>query len=223
MRRVGGLSRALAILVGIAGVVSAIGGLVTPLAADRAADYLDGRATADEFREAYAPLALTQLLWFAATIAALVLTMVWMYRISANVRAYGRATFWAPLFAVFGWFLPPGVLYVIPFLMLRELWKASTPEGINDAEAWRRQPENPVLWAWWVMFGLVPIVFVFLQRDTLFGGNIGSTTTESLAEDIRDAGPLSLASGGVQLVAAILWILFVRQLAARHKTLTDER
>lgn len=222
VRPIRGVSRAVAILVGLGGVVSMVGGLVAPMAADRANEFLDGTATTDEFRDAYGPLAVAQALTLAVTLAAAILTMIWMYRISANVRAYGRSTFWAPLFAVFGWMLPP-ILFLIPFLMLRELWKASTPEGINDADAWKRQPENSMLWAWWIVFGVIPVGFAFVQRETLLGGNVGSTTTEALAEGIQDAGTLSVVSGAVQLVAAIIWILFVRQLAARHTTLTGER
>ena len=56
----------------------------------------------------------------------MVLVMIWMYRISANLRAFGMTTTWHPLFAIFGWFLPPVVLYVIPFLMLREQWTSQT-------------------------------------------------------------------------------------------------
>ena len=123
---------------------------------------------------------------------------------------------------VFGWVLPP-VLFVIPFLMLRELWKASTPEGVGgDPEGWKRQPENPTLWGWWAFFGVIPLVLAAIQINTLFGGGFGGDT-ESLAESIEDTGAWSLASGLVQLVAAIFWILFVRQLARRHTTLTSER
>ena len=222
MRPIRGLSRAVAILVGITGVISAIGGVISPAVADTAKDFLAGRASTDEFQDAYAPLAAIQAITLAATLAAGILTMIWMYRLSANVRAYGRATFWAPLFAIFGWFLPP-ILFIIPLLMLRELWKASTPEGINDAETWKRQPENPMLWAWWILFGLIPVGFAFFQRDALFGGGVGNASTESLAESIEDAGAFSALSGGVQLLAAVVWILFVRQLAARHTALTSER
>ena len=66
-----------------------------------------------------------------------------MYRIATNVRAFQRQTTWSPLFAIFGWMLPPFVLYVIPFLMLRELWKASDseqPRRSGELAVERRQP-----------------------------------------------------------------------------------
>ena len=55
--------------------------------------------------------------------------MIWMYRMAANHRALQRNGTWAPGWAIGGWFLPPGGLYIIPFLMFRELWKASDPNG----------------------------------------------------------------------------------------------
>lgn len=223
VRPILGVSKALTIMTGVAGVATLVGGLLTPLAAGKAGDFLAGRISETDFQDSYAPFALAQLVALAATLTAWILTMIWMYRISSNVRAYGRETTWHPLFGVFGWLLPPAVLYVIPVLMLREQWKASTPENINDPSGWRRQPENSVLWVWWVLYGLVPLGFLFAQRDTLFSRNFGSTTTESIAEDIENAGAFGLASGAAQFLAALAWIMFVRQLAARHTTLTDER
>ena len=86
-----------------------------------------------------------------------VVTVIWMYRIATNVRAFQRDTLWSPLFAIFGWMLPPFVLYIIPFLVLRELWKASDPTDVNDTESWRGSADNPFIWAWLVLYGIAPI------------------------------------------------------------------
>ena len=84
-----------------------------------------GGLSDDEFRDAIGPLNAVQLIVGLATLATFIVTIIWMYRIATNVRAFQRRTTWSPLFAIFGWMLPPFVLYVIPFLMFRELWKAS--------------------------------------------------------------------------------------------------
>ncbi len=222
IRRIKGLSVALSIIVGIGGVVSAISGALAPSAADRATDFLEGRISEDEFLDGYGGLAFTQFATLAATIAALVLTVIWMYRISSNVRAFGRQTFWAPLWAVFSWVLPP-ILFVIPLLMLRELWKASAPEDFHGGDGWKREPESPILWLWWILFGVFPTVLAMVQFNTLFGGGGFGGDTQTLAENIEDAGSLSLLSGLVQLGAAVAWVLFVRQLTRRHIALTNER
>ncbi len=223
IRPIRGISRAIMILVGIVGVVSATGGLITPAVANRATDFLEGRATAEEFERSYAVLTLARVVILPATLAAFAVIGIWMYRMSRNVRAYGRETVWAPLFGVVGWLLPPA-LFVIPLLMLRELWKASTPRWSGGTDAWKRQPENPMLWAWWLLFGVASLGFGAVQLAAIAGGSDrGTATTESLAEGIEGAGAFSVTSGSFQLVTAIVWIVFVRQLAARHTALTRER
>jgi hypothetical protein len=139
-----------------------------------------------------------------------------MFRIASNVRAFGRTTFWAPLWAIFGWFLPPLVLYVIPFLMLRELWKRGGPDNAGDGE-------NAVLWAWFVVFGIAPAVLAAIQVSSLLGGGLGGGSTEDLAEQLDDSVATSVASGLLSAIAAVVWIIFVRQLTRRHVALTDER
>jgi hypothetical protein len=90
-----------------------------------------------------------------------------MYRIATNVRAFGRQTTWHPLFSIFGWFLPPFFLYVIPLLVLREQWKASDPAADDGTESWKRSPDNPLLWGWFVFYGLLPFVFFVAQIGSL--------------------------------------------------------
>ena len=93
-----------------------------------AKDFLDETISEDEFTSAIGTAQRPAVRHEpVATLATGVLTIIWAFRIAGNVRAFGRATTWSPLFAIFGWFLPPMVLYVIPFLVLRELWKASEP------------------------------------------------------------------------------------------------
>ncbi len=220
VRRVSGVSKALVILTAIAGVVAAISGVVSQWLSGRAADYLRGDITRSEFEDNLGAFGLVQALG-AVQIAVVVLTMIWMYRIAANARAFGRATFWAPLWAVFGWFLPP-VLFIIPLLMLRELWKASVPETPATPDGWKQESDSPMLWLWWVFFALVPIVLAVINVDTLVLGGFGGGTDE-IAETLEDVGALNLVGGLNQLVAAVFWILFVRQLTQRHTHLTNER
>ena len=59
----------------------------------------------------------------ALQIAAAVVVIIWMYRLAWNHRALHRGGTWGPAWAIGGWFLPP-IVYVIPTLMLHELWKA---------------------------------------------------------------------------------------------------
>lgn len=209
------------ILTGISGVVAALGGVVAIASTNRASDFNEGLISEDEFLSDISPYLLLQFLdGFGLLIATAVVSIIWMYRISANVRAYGRETFWAPLWAVFGWVLPPA-LFIIPTLMLRELWSASSPEEFHDPDGWKRQPENPLLWGWFLTFVVVPFVLLIVEFDSLGPGNFGNDT-ETFAQNLEDAGSVLLISGLVKLAAAIFWILFVRQLTRRHVKLTGE-
>ena len=221
VRRIGGLARAIVILTAISVLGALVVALLTPNAADRAREFLGGELTEDEFLEGYAAIAVAQFAQGVATLATAVLTMIWMYRIAANVRGLGRQTTWAPLFAVFGWVLPP-VLVVIPFLMLRELWKASEPFHAVGSDDWRRPPDNPTLWVWFLLYGVLQTVLLFLQSSALVGSGF-SSDTESLAESIDDSVAVSVIGSVGVAAAGVAWILVVRQLTAKHRAVTRER
>ncbi len=97
---------------------------------------LDDVISTDEFVEGAAPYLLMTTVQAVATLATAVLTIVWMYRIAKNLRTLHRGTTWGPGWAIGGWVLPP-LLFVIPFLMFRELWKASEPDVRSAASGSR--------------------------------------------------------------------------------------
>lgn len=220
--RIGGLARAIVVLTSIVAVATVITTLLTVGVTGDASDFLAGEASEDEFRDALAPLNSVQALAGVATLATGVVTIIWMYRIASNVRAFGRRTTWHPLFSIFGWFLPPFFLYVIPLLVLREQWKASDPAADDGTESWKRSPDNPVLWGWFVFYGLLPFVFFVTQIGSLAGTGVGTGDIESVAESLDEVGALAIVSAVSVVGAAICWVLFVRQLTRRHTTLTNE-
>ena len=220
-RRVGGLATAIVVSTLVAGLVGLIATVVSAGASTDAEAFLAGDISESDFEEVLAPVTALQLLVSVATLTTAVLTIIWMYRIAANVRAGGRSTTWHPLFAIFGWMLPPGVLYVIPFLMLRELWKTSEPAP-TAGEPTPQRSENPVLWLWFVLFGLVSAVLFAVQVG---GGDldaVASADLTSAAEGLADFGAIGWVSPLVNVVAAVAWVVFVRQLTARHRQWTTE-
>lgn len=221
IRRIGGLATAITITAAIAGVSTIVAAFVTVSRQDAAREFL-ANDDEDAFQSAIAPMSAVQMLTSVATLACGVLTIIWMFRIASNVRAYGRLTTWSPLFAIFGWFLPPMVLYVIPFLMLRELWKAS--DAVLDGTAnWKRNPDSPLLWAWFVLFGVLPAILLMVQIGNFAAAGLPTGDLSSLADTIIDFGALGWISAVLTAAAAIVWILFVRQLTRRHGALTNER
>lgn len=221
-RRIGGLATAIVVSTIVAGVGGLIAAFVSASASTDAEAFLAGSMSEAEFEDALAPVNSLQLLVTMATLTTAVLTIIWMYRISKNVRASGRSTTWHPAFAIFGWFLPPGVLYVIPFLVLRELWKASDPDTKDAGDGWRRSADNPILWLWFALFGLVTAVLFAVQLGSGDMDSIAAPDTTSVAEGLADMGGLAWLSPLVTLAAAGAWVVFVRQLTARHRRLTNE-
>ena len=196
LRRVGGLSVAVIVLTTIVAAGTIAVDILTAAVASDAKAYLAGELSEDDFRDAIGPSNTVQLVVGLATIATFIVTIIWMYRIATNVRAFQRQTTWSPLFAIFGWLLPPFVLYVIPFLMLRELWKASDGTNPNDLESWRSNKDTPLVWAWFVLYGIAPIVLLgFSVGSFLDGGLSSSGSLESLAKSLDDFGAISLVSG----------------------------
>jgi hypothetical protein len=222
IRRVGGL----AIPIIVSTVIVALGTLASAFlsagVATDAADFLAGSTSQSEFEDALVPLNAVQLMVSVATLATGVLTIVWMFRIAQNVRAFGRATTWSPLFAIFGWFLPPLVLYVIPFLVLRELWKASEPTPVDGTDGWKRSADNPVLWAWFVLFGILPAVIFAIQIGSFATAGLPAGDIESVAESLDDFGAIGWLTAVLSVAAAVVWVRFVRQLTQRHTRFTGE-
>lgn len=222
--RIGGLARAISIIVGIAAVGGLINAVVSIGLRGDAEDLLAGRISDSDFESQLVSSSAFSAVAGIATLAAMVLVMIWMYRISSNLKAFGMETTWHPLFAVFGWFLPPAVLYVIPFLMLREQWTKSQRgaiAGLTESTG-ESTGENPTLWVWWLSFGIWPLIALVFSADS-FLNNLTETDPRVIAQGLLDTSQVfTLIGTAISLVSAIAWILFVRQLTNRHRSLTGE-
>ena len=105
--------------------------------------------------------------------------MVWMFRIAKNHQGLGRRLTWGPGWAIGGWFLPP-LVYVIPFLMVRESWKAADPDVPPGDTRWKSGGDSPLVWIWGVLYIVVPIVFFVVGLRQQFGAM--SNDAEDLAD-----------------------------------------
>jgi len=211
-------------LAGVAGIASLASALLSANLAGKAQDYLDGRISEDEFLDANAIAPLGQLLSAGPLVAAGVFGVIWMYRIATNIRAIGRTTTFSPVFAILGWFLPP-FLFVLPLLVLRELWKASDPNTPPGSDEWRSSGENPLLYVWFVAYGVIPAILTAVSLGSVFDAALNlDTDTQSIAEVTASTGGAQLIIGGAfTVISAVVWILLVKQLTARHVELTGER
>jgi len=219
LQRVQKLRTALFVLLAIVAVGSLVVLATTPAQVDAARELLDGTIDSDTFTERQAGSSLAQLLVGASTIAIIVLTMIWLYRIAKNHRALGRQGTWGPGWAIGGWFLPP-VLYIIPTLMLREHWKASEPGVPPGDDRWRSAKEPVLVYVWFVLYSVVPLALAIAGSATFFRGF--GQDAEDLAEALEDTQGLSMASAAVTTLAAVAWFLVVKGLTERHTALTGE-
>ena len=217
-----GLAKAVTVLAAVAAFGSIITALTTPAAVDSARRFRAGTISETQFLDDYAAFGLTQSLQGVGTLATAVLTIIWLYRVAKNVRIMGRATTWAPIWAVFGWILPP-ILIVIPFLMVREMWKASNPEIRPGDERWKTEGgTNPLIPTWFVLYGIVPTVLAVAATSSVFGSGL-QQEADGLAQALDESGTLTIVGSIVSAVAAVVWILVVRQITARHVAFTNER
>ncbi|MGI9053324.1 MAG: DUF4328 domain-containing protein [Ilumatobacteraceae bacterium] len=220
LRRVGGMRTAILVLLGVYMLAALISIVATPAVVDASEEYLAGGLRDEEFLERLAVNGIAGLLTVGATVALLVLSIIWLQRVVSNHRAIGRRTTWSPGWAIGGWFVPPLIVYAVPMLVLRESWMASDPTVEPGDDRWRKSGVNPIIYVWWVLYGLVPIVFI--GAGVAFQtGNLGGDEDE-LAESLIDGAGFTVAQSIVGILSAIAWALIVRGITARHTALTGE-
>jgi hypothetical protein len=217
LKRVGALAKAAMILVGIAGACSLLTYVIGIPLVDDAEAFLRGETSSDDFAQTMAPYGIVALVQGIATLAAVVLVMVWMYRVASNLRAMHRGTRWGPGWAIGGWFLPP-LLYVIPFLMFRELWRASDPD-VPIGGDWKSRPVSWVVTAWFVVYGPVSIVVQVVSASS--GFNFGGSERD-LAQQVVDAQDTAALAGVAGVAAAVLFAVMATGLTGRHQQLIGE-
>ena len=164
LKRVGGVGRAAVILVGLAAIFAALTVIASQTVTDEAEAFLDGATASEDFIESIAPYLLLTFVQGAVVIASMVLVMIWMFRLAANHRSLHRGATWGPGWAIGGWFLPP-LLYIIPTIMFRELWRASDPD-VPIGGDWKSRPVSPLPIAWFVVYSVIPIALMFARSDT---------------------------------------------------------
>ena len=179
-----------------------------------ATKFLNGDQTEQQFRDAVQVNASALIGVMIIPIA--VLTMIWMYRMAANLRKLGRqGQTWAPGWAIGSWFVPPCIVYAVPWLMFKELWKGSDPAIPQGDPAWKQAPVPPLVTVWWVMYGLVPLLGIFSAAGVA-GQFRAGMTMRTLAERFRDFGALNIVFTVIGMGTTLIYMRLVRELSARH-------
>lgn len=224
LQRVKSLAKAMTVLLWISLPLQVVGLVTSFNVLDRANKFLDGSIDEDAFLQAS-----VQTIGTAASILTLpigIITMVWMYRIATNLRALGRQGLsWSPGWAIAGWFTPPCV-FVVPWLVLKELWRASDPDIAPYDTSWKQRPVTPLVNAWWVLYGLVPLLNIITGIQTIADlpqlideGESARTT----AQNYVDSFAVSIVVGIASIAATWVYLTLVNRLTARHVACTGEQ
>ncbi|MFD9333980.1 DUF4328 domain-containing protein [Streptomyces sp. NPDC060028] len=141
-----------------------------------------------------------------AMIATGIVFIAWFHRVRQNGGLFRPDGFtMAPGWAIGGWFVPLAFC-VIPFVIAKQTWYASTQFGPDGS--FRKVSVAPVT-AWWVLF------VVSQGIDRIFTRLYESADGP---EELRGAATGCAVSGLLSAAAAVLAILFVRKLTAMQTT-----
>jgi hypothetical protein len=214
-QKIGGVSKALGYVMMAVIAIQVLSTLVSLSLRGKVSDFLNERTSTTSIDGALGLLAIVAIVAGAVMLAAVVLTMIWMFRMAKNQQILGRSGRWVPGWAIGGWFLPPCILYIIPYLMMRDLWKSSEPESGPN---WAQNAIAPIVHIWWVLYGLVPLLFISVS----FNGFKAGQTIDDAARNFDDSFTRSVLNSVVQIAAAVAYLLLVRQLSQRHMRTTQE-
>lgn len=217
--RIGGIAKALGILLMIFIPLQLLGVVGLVQLRDKARGFLDGTVSENDFTGATSTnlSSLSGLL----VIPIAVLTIILMFRMAKNLRVLGRVgATWAPGWGIGGWFCPPCVIYAIPWLMFRELWKGSDPDVAPNDASWKHGSVSPLVNVWWVLYGLVPIIG--FATSASFVTNLGEFDAAEVARRFDDYLLVNVALALVGTAAAVVYLVMIRRLAARHMAATRE-
>jgi hypothetical protein len=140
-----------------------------------------------------------------------------------NLRALGRPSqSFSPGVTIAINILGGCTLGILPYFMWRELWKGSDPSVAPGDPEWKRRPILPLLHVW--------LVATLVTAVTSFTGGgaanaftrVNSGSESSIAKDLDSHFGYIIAGGVFGIITTILFIVFVRRLAARHMQATRE-
>jgi multisubunit Na+/H+ antiporter MnhC subunit len=138
-----------------------------------------------------------------------VLLIIWLYRAAKNNEALGRQNpRLGPGWAIGGWFIPIA-WWVIPFIVLDDVWRGSDPSIARGDPSWRRSSTMGAIWAWLVTAAIFTIP-----------SGIASSTGDVRADEpekVRRDDILRVIGAVAAIAAAVLAILVTRRIAARQE------
>ncbi len=118
-------------------------------------------------------------------VTSLVLVIVLTWRLAKNHELLGRpGTRFGPGWGIAGW-LVPFANWIIPFLLLGDLWKGSHPDDAPRTTTWRERPGANVVLVWWALTVTGAIVATVGSAEVV-SGLFRSIGRVSSGDDLTD-------------------------------------
>jgi hypothetical protein len=138
----------------------------------------------------------------AVYIATVVVFLMWLYRVSNNVAAFGATTQHSSGWAVGSFFVPIMNLFV-PYQAVRDIWKKSEPNA-TDAFSYGVSPPGffPAWWGFWIVSNI--------SSNAYFRMTLEGTRLEASA-------PVGILSEVLSIVAAVFAIQVIKEIDRRQE------
>jgi hypothetical protein len=157
------------------------------------------------------------------SVAQLVVLCILTFRISKNLQVLGRSPLaFRPGITILTNILGGCTLGIANYFMWRELWIGSDPTTAAGDPEWKRKPAAAIILTHLVLTlaSVVIGITVGVASGFIAVRTSGSSITaaKNLANKIGQVG----VTGVLQIAASVVFIMIMRQLAARHMQATRE-
>ncbi|WP_052852333.1 DUF4328 domain-containing protein [Streptomyces avicenniae] len=206
-----GLSTALTALFGVA-IAIWLFGMVSGAAMLNLLDDMEGPAafglTLDEVQDTLDTWQGTATIQILLMLAIGIVFLIWFYRVRSNAEMFDPAGMRLSRgWAIGAWFVPVVGLW-FPKQIANDTWRASAP--------WGEQARLGLVTAWWLLW--LPTVFTSFSALYSDDDGIIDFNDSDEFDEVRSAAAVTVLNGALGIAAAILAILFVRQLTRRQLT-----
>lgn len=175
--------------------------------------YQRGAATAAQVNQAGSRANAIGVLGGLIVLATIVLWLVWQHRAQSNLRAIGASNLkYSPGWVV-GWWFVPVAWWAVPYLTMRELWKASAPDA--GAVDWKSERDPSLLMAWWGAW-VIRTLLSIVSGTTSRGFSAGTTGITFTASQLIHRVSWGIAADVSSVIAAVFALLVVRTIDARQ-------
>ncbi|MEY2414871.1 MAG: hypothetical protein QOH53_205, partial [Ilumatobacteraceae bacterium] len=108
-----------------------------------------------------------------------------------------------------------------PYFMWREFWMGCDPQSPPGVPCWKLRPVGPIVHIW-----IAAILLAVLVAGSLGVGSaltrVNSNSDATIAKQLDNQLGLVIAAGAFSMLASLIFLALIRQLAARHVQATRE-